>query len=66
MMGPPERARKSGGRDTSRIFSSVDGNPLSDVTILQDRTRLLAIMKAGQFHKEPARDSPLLLTRDET
>jgi imidazolonepropionase-like amidohydrolase len=31
----------------------VDGNPLSDVTMLQDRNRLLAIMKDGAFHKEP-------------
>ncbi|MFO1055445.1 MAG: amidohydrolase family protein [Dongiaceae bacterium] len=32
----------------------VDGNPLSDVRILQDRDRLLAIMKDGSFHKKPA------------
>jgi len=31
----------------------VDGNPLSDVTILRDKDRLLAIMKDGAFHKEP-------------
>jgi imidazolonepropionase-like amidohydrolase len=31
----------------------VDGNPLSDVTILRDKGRLLAIMKDGAFHKEP-------------
>ena len=31
-----------------------DGNPLSDVRILQDRDRLLAIMKDGSFHKKPA------------
>ncbi|MBL8837612.1 MAG: amidohydrolase family protein [Alphaproteobacteria bacterium] len=31
----------------------VDGNPLEDVTILQDRTKLLAIMKDGAFHKPP-------------
>ena len=30
----------------------VDGNPLSDVRILQDRDRLLAIMKDGSFHKD--------------
>jgi imidazolonepropionase-like amidohydrolase len=29
----------------------VDGNPLADVRILQDRDRLLAIMKDGTFHK---------------
>jgi imidazolonepropionase-like amidohydrolase len=32
----------------------VDGNPAQDVSILRDRTRLLAIMKDGVFHKEPA------------
>ena len=32
----------------------VDGDPTRDVTILQDKLKLLAIMKAGQFHKAPA------------
>lgn len=32
----------------------VDGNPLDDVTILQDRAKLLAIMKDGAFRKAPA------------
>jgi imidazolonepropionase-like amidohydrolase len=31
----------------------VDGDPTRDVSILQDRTRLLAIMKGGHFHKAP-------------
>jgi imidazolonepropionase-like amidohydrolase len=31
----------------------VDGNPLANVKILQDRDKLLAIMKDGQFHKQP-------------
>ncbi len=31
----------------------VDGDPLQDITILQDRTRLHAIMKDGRFHKDP-------------
>ena len=29
----------------------VDGDPTSDVTVLQDKTRLVAIMKNGEFHK---------------
>lgn len=29
----------------------VNGNPLLDLSLLQDRTALLAIMKDGQFHK---------------
>ncbi|MGH8852475.1 MAG: amidohydrolase family protein [Casimicrobiaceae bacterium] len=31
----------------------VDGDPLADVRILQDRGRLLAIMQDGVFHKPP-------------
>ena len=31
----------------------VDGDPLQDVSILQDQSRLLAIMKDGSFHKHP-------------
>jgi imidazolonepropionase-like amidohydrolase len=31
----------------------VDGDPLSDVKILQNRKRLVAIMKDGKFHKSP-------------
>jgi imidazolonepropionase-like amidohydrolase len=31
----------------------VDGDPLSSISILQNPARLLAIMKDGQFHKEP-------------
>jgi imidazolonepropionase-like amidohydrolase len=31
----------------------VDGNPLANVRILQDADKLLAIMKDGQFHKQP-------------
>lgn len=32
----------------------VDGDPTRDVTVLQDRKRLSAIMKDGRFHKDPA------------
>ena len=31
----------------------VDGDPSKDVAILQDKDRLLAIMKDGRFHKRP-------------
>ena len=31
----------------------VDGNPLDDPTVLLDRDKLTAIMKDGQFHKQP-------------
>ncbi|MBB3221888.1 amidohydrolase family protein [Pseudoduganella umbonata] len=32
----------------------VDGDPVADVRVLQDRKRLRAIMKDGRFHKDPA------------
>ena len=31
----------------------VDGDPIANVRILQDKDRLLAIMKDGKFHKKP-------------
>jgi imidazolonepropionase-like amidohydrolase len=31
----------------------VDGDPLADITLLQDPKRILAVMKDGVFHKEP-------------
>ncbi|MBW3097546.1 metal-dependent hydrolase family protein [Pseudohoeflea coraliihabitans] len=41
----------------------VDGDPLADVRILQNKDRLLAIMKDGQFHKAPrAQDARRRLT----
>jgi imidazolonepropionase-like amidohydrolase len=32
----------------------VDGDPLSNIAILENQSKLLAIMKDGQFHKAPA------------
>jgi imidazolonepropionase-like amidohydrolase len=32
----------------------VDGNPLTDVSILQDADRLRGIMQDGSFYKDPA------------
>ena len=31
----------------------VAGNPLADISILQDKDKLLAIMQDGRFHKDP-------------
>ena len=31
----------------------VDGDPLANLSILEDQARLLAIMKNGTFHKQP-------------
>jgi imidazolonepropionase-like amidohydrolase len=29
----------------------IDGNPLTDVTVLQDKTRMPMVMKGGVFHR---------------
>ena len=31
----------------------IDGDPFANVRILQDKSRILAIMKDGQLHKAP-------------
>ena len=31
----------------------VDGDPLSNLAILRDQSKLLAVMKDGTFYKEP-------------
>jgi len=31
----------------------VDGDPLADITVLQDKRRILAVMKDGEFHRAP-------------
>jgi imidazolonepropionase-like amidohydrolase len=31
----------------------VNGDPVANITVLQDPKRLLAVMKDGRFHKEP-------------
>jgi len=31
----------------------VDGDPLADLRLLEDRANLVAIMKNGAFHKAP-------------
>jgi imidazolonepropionase-like amidohydrolase len=31
----------------------VDGDPLQDIAVLQDKRRLLAVMKDGEFHRAP-------------
>ncbi|MFO1067467.1 MAG: amidohydrolase family protein [Geminicoccaceae bacterium] len=35
----------------------VDGDPLQDISIMQDANRLSGIMKNGRFHKKPGRAS---------
>ena len=31
----------------------IDGDPLADITVLQDKARILAVMKDGFFHRAP-------------
>jgi imidazolonepropionase-like amidohydrolase len=31
----------------------IDGDPVQDVRLLQDRNNLLMIMKDGEYHKSP-------------
>jgi len=31
----------------------IDGDPLSDITVLQDKSRILSVMKDGEFHRAP-------------
>ena len=32
----------------------VDGDPLADLTVLQDQRKIVAVMKDGQFHRRPS------------
>jgi len=34
----------------------VDGNPLEDITVLEDRQRITHVMKGGQFFRRPAQE----------
>ncbi len=52
IMGQPERL----GQVRQGFFADlllVDGDPLAEIGILQNRDRLIAIMKGGAFHKPP-------------
>ncbi|UKA77123.1 TRAP transporter large permease subunit [Arthrobacter sp. FW306-07-I] len=40
----------------------VDGNPLEDITILQDINKITAVMKNGEFHREPANGQEIATT----
>jgi imidazolonepropionase-like amidohydrolase len=41
----------------------VDGDPLADITILQDKARILSVMKGGEFHRAPPLRQARTLTR---
>lgn len=52
MLRPDELGKVQPGYLADLIL--VDGDPLADITVLQDRDRLHCIMKDGRFHKETA------------
>jgi imidazolonepropionase-like amidohydrolase len=41
----------------------VDGDPLADISVLQDKARILAVMKDGAFHRAPPVRSARTMTR---
>jgi imidazolonepropionase-like amidohydrolase len=51
MLRPDELGKVQPGYLADMIL--VDGNPLEDITVLQDHAKLSYIMKDGKFHKEP-------------
>ena len=60
--GPMMSMGKSIGYVREGCFADlllVDGDPLADITILQDKSRILAVMKDGEFHRAP----PVALAR---
>ncbi|HVV18970.1 MAG TPA: amidohydrolase family protein [Pseudonocardiaceae bacterium] len=54
MLRPDELGKVQPGYLADLIV--VDGNPLADITVLQDHTKLDYIMKDGKFHKEAGED----------
>jgi imidazolonepropionase-like amidohydrolase len=44
----------------------VDGDPLVDITVLQDKARILAVMKDGEFHRKPPVRQPMGAQRPAT
>jgi imidazolonepropionase-like amidohydrolase len=54
--GPMMKMGKSIGYIREGCFADIlliDGDPLTDITVLQDKKRILAVMKDGVFHRAP-------------
>jgi len=51
MKRPDELGRVADGALADLLL--IDGDPLADITVLQDRKRILAVMKDGEFHRAP-------------
>jgi imidazolonepropionase-like amidohydrolase len=59
--GPMMRMGKVLGYIREGCFADillVDGDPLVDITVLQDKKRILAVMKDGAFHRAPPMAAP--------
>jgi imidazolonepropionase-like amidohydrolase len=41
----------------------IDGDPLADISILQDKARILSVMKGGEFHRAPPLRQARTMTR---
>jgi imidazolonepropionase-like amidohydrolase len=52
MLQPDELGKVAPGYKADLLL--VDGDPLADITVLQDITKLVGVMKDGRFHREPA------------
>ena len=63
MLRPGELGKVQPGYLADMIL--IDGNPLDDITILQDHDKLHYIMKDGRFHKEPGDHDAPPPSRDE-
>ncbi|WP_273452320.1 metal-dependent hydrolase family protein [Nevskia ramosa] len=53
IMGDPHMGRVAAGYNADLLI--VDGDPLSDIRILQDKERMTGVMKGGCFHRRPVR-----------
>jgi imidazolonepropionase-like amidohydrolase len=54
--GPMMKLGKQIGYIREGCFADIlliDGDPLADISILQDKARILAVMKDGEFHRAP-------------
>ena len=54
--GPMMRMGEKIGQIKEGYFADIlliDGDPLADITILQDKEKILAVMKDGEFHRAP-------------
>jgi len=64
--GPMMKQGKSIGYVREGCYADlllIDGDPLADITILQDKARILSVMKGGEFHRAPPLRSARTATR---